>query len=78
MIPGRRIVGALAAEDVGRILAEAPEPFDPASWEKRRSPALKRTEPPGPRRRWWNVFVLPFGLPGPGYTAAYGATRLVM
>ena len=33
VIPGRRIVVPLAAEDVGRVLAETPTPFHPASWE---------------------------------------------
>ena len=46
VIPGRRIVVALAAEDVGRILAEALEPFHPASWEKRRSPAPQANRAP--------------------------------
>jgi cytochrome P450 len=45
VIPGRRIVVPLAAEDVGRVLAETPTPFHPASWEKRH--ALKKFQPHG-------------------------------
>jgi cytochrome P450 len=44
-IPGRRIVVPLVAEDVGRVLAETPTPFHPASWEKRR--ALDKFQPHG-------------------------------
>ena len=46
VIPGRRIVVPLAAEDVGRVLAEtAATPFHPASWEKRQ--ALEKFQPHG-------------------------------
>ena len=45
VIPGRRIVVPLAAEDVGRVLAETPTPFHPASWEKRH--ALEKFQPHG-------------------------------
>jgi hypothetical protein len=45
VIPGRRIVIPLAAEDVGRVLAETPTPFHPASWEKRH--ALEKFQPHG-------------------------------
>jgi hypothetical protein len=45
VIPGRRIVVPLAPDDVGRVLAETPAPFHPASWEKRR--ALDKFQPHG-------------------------------
>jgi hypothetical protein len=44
-IPGRRIVVPLEPADVGRVLAETPTPFHPASWEKRY--ALKKFQPHG-------------------------------
>lgn len=44
-IPGRRIVVLLDPADVGRVLAETPIPFHPASWEKRH--ALKKFQPHG-------------------------------
>jgi len=37
VLPGRRVVVVLAPEDVGRVLEQAPEPFDPANREKRAS-----------------------------------------
>jgi cytochrome P450 len=43
VIPGRRIVAVLDADDVRTVLAEAPAPFDPASWEKRA--ALRQFQP---------------------------------
>lgn len=44
-IPGRRILVVLDPADVGRVLQETPNPFDPASWEKRH--ALKHFQPHG-------------------------------
>lgn len=43
VLPGRRFIVILDAEDVGRVLAETPDPFHPASWEKRR--ALEKFQP---------------------------------
>lgn len=45
VVPGRRIVVVLDPEDVGRVLDEAPAPFDPANREKRA--ALGRFQPHG-------------------------------
>jgi hypothetical protein len=45
VIPGRSIVVPLVPEDVGRVLAETPAPFHPASWEKRH--ALEKFQPHG-------------------------------
>ena len=45
VIPGRRIVVLLEPADVGRVLAETPTPFHPASWEKRH--ALEKFQPHG-------------------------------
>lgn len=42
-IPGRRIVVPLEPDDVARVLAGAPTPFDPANREKRR--ALQQFQP---------------------------------
>jgi cytochrome P450 len=44
-VPGRRMVIVLDPEDVGRVLAEAPTPFHPASREKRK--ALEWFQPHG-------------------------------
>jgi hypothetical protein len=59
VIPGRRILVPLAAADVGRVLAETPTPFHPASWEKRH--ALEKFQPHG---------VLNYARGGPCRTAA--------
>jgi len=68
VLPGRRIVVILDAEDVGRVLAGAPEPFHPANREKRK--ALQWFQPHGvlisqgpirQRRRQVNEAVLDFG-----------------
>jgi hypothetical protein len=45
VIPGRRIVVLIEPADVGRVLAETPTPFHPASWEKRH--ALEKFQPHG-------------------------------
>jgi hypothetical protein len=45
VMPGRRMVVVLDPEDVGRVLAEAPTPFHPASREKRK--ALEWFQPHG-------------------------------
>jgi hypothetical protein len=45
VVPGRRFVVLLEPTDVGRVLAETPTPFDPASWEKRH--ALEKFQPHG-------------------------------
>jgi cytochrome P450 len=45
VLPGRRMVVVLDPEDVGRVLAEAPTPFHPASREKRK--ALEWFQPHG-------------------------------
>jgi len=37
VIPGRPVVVIVDAEDVGRVLEQAPEPFDPGNREKRAS-----------------------------------------
>lgn len=42
-IPGRRIVVILDPEHVGSVLESTPDPFHPASWEKRR--ALEKFQP---------------------------------
>ncbi|WP_029116326.1 cytochrome P450 [Mycobacterium sp. URHB0044] len=44
-IPGRRILVILDPDDVGRVLAESPNPFDPANREKRQ--ALQQFQPHG-------------------------------
>ncbi|MEZ0339123.1 cytochrome P450 [Mycobacterium sp. pV006] len=44
-IPGRHIVVPLDPADVGGVLAQTPDPFHPASWEKRH--ALDQFEPHG-------------------------------
>lgn len=64
-VPGRSLALVLAAEEVGHILAESPEPFSPASLEKRA--ALEKFQPHGvlistggerSRRRAFNEQVL--------------------
>lgn len=45
VLPGRRIVVVLDPQDVGRVLAEAPDPFHPANREKRK--ALQWFQPHG-------------------------------
>lgn len=45
VVPGRRVVVVLDPEDVGRVLAQAPAPFDPANREKRA--ALRQFQPHG-------------------------------
>ncbi|MET8774579.1 cytochrome P450 [Nocardia sp. NPDC050713] len=45
VLPGRRIVIVLDPDDVGRVLADAPRPFDPANREKRA--ALRQFQPHG-------------------------------
>lgn len=45
VLPGRRMVVVLDPEDVGRVLAQAPTPFHPASLEKRK--ALQWFQPHG-------------------------------
>jgi cytochrome P450 len=45
VLPGRRMVVVLDPDDVGHVLAEAPTPFHPASWEKRK--ALEWFQPHG-------------------------------
>jgi cytochrome P450 len=42
-IPGRRFLVILDPHDVKRVLEETPQPFDPASWEKRH--ALEKFQP---------------------------------
>jgi cytochrome P450 len=68
VLPGRRMVVILDAEDVGRVLTETPEPFHPANREKRK--ALQWFQPHGvlisqgpirQRRRQVNEAVLDFG-----------------
>jgi cytochrome P450 len=68
VVPGRRMVVVLDPEDVGRVLAEAPTPFHPASLEKRK--ALQWFQPHGvlissgrirDRRRVLNEAVLDTG-----------------
>lgn len=44
-IPGRRVIVLLDPNDVGTVLAEAPDPYDPANREKRK--ALQWFEPHG-------------------------------
>jgi hypothetical protein len=67
-LPGRRMVVVLDPDDVGRVLAEAPAPFHPASLEKRK--ALQWFQPHGvlissgrirDRRRILNEAVLDTG-----------------
>ncbi len=69
-LPGRRIALVLDPGDALRVLAETPEPFDPANREKRA--ALERFEPHGvlvsppdrrPERRRFNETVLQTGHP---------------
>jgi cytochrome P450 len=64
-IPGRRMVVVLAPDHVKRVLAESPEPFHPATREKRA--ALAHFEPAGvlisstedrPKRRRYNEAAL--------------------
>lgn len=43
VLPGRRVVVVLDPADVGHVLAGSPDPFHPASWEKRR--ALEKFQP---------------------------------
>jgi cytochrome P450 len=43
VLPGRRLIVPLDAQDVGRVLDGSPTPFHPASWEKRR--ALEKFQP---------------------------------
>ncbi|MBD0322414.1 MAG: cytochrome P450, partial [Aldersonia sp.] len=45
VIPGRRIIVVLDPQDVGRVLAEAPDPFNPANREKKG--ALQPFQPHG-------------------------------
>lgn len=45
VVPGRRVIVILDPEDVGRVLAGAPTPFDPANREKRA--ALGQFQPHG-------------------------------
>lgn len=68
VLPGRRILVILDPDDVGRVLAEAPDPFHPANREKRK--ALQWFQPHGvlisqgpirQRRREVNEAVLDFG-----------------
>ncbi|WP_433492686.1 cytochrome P450 [Nocardia grenadensis] len=70
VVPGRRIVVVLDPEDVGRVLDEAPAPFDPANREKRA--ALEQFQPHGvlvsqgpvrARRRAVNEAALDTGAP---------------
>src|SRR4051812_17793448 len=42
-IPGRRFIIILEPADVQRVLDETPDPFHPASWEKRH--ALEKFQP---------------------------------
>jgi len=63
-VPGRPVALVMSQEDVGRVLADAPEPFSPASMEKRA--ALAHFQPHGvlisretrPERRHFNESVL--------------------
>jgi Cytochrome P450 len=68
VLPGRRIVVILDPEDVGRVLAGAPDPFHPANIEKRK--ALEQFQPHGvliskgpirEQRRVVNEFALDYG-----------------
>ncbi|WP_280436035.1 cytochrome P450 [Nocardia carnea] len=70
VVPGRRVIVILDPEDVGRVLAGAPEPFDPANREKRA--ALGQFQPHGvlvsqgpirERRRAVNEAALDTGVP---------------
>lgn len=45
VLPGRRVIVVLDPADVGRVLAQAPAPFDPANREKRA--ALSQFQPHG-------------------------------
>jgi len=45
LFPGRRVAILLAPDDVHRVLSETPEPFSPASMEKRG--ALNHFQPEG-------------------------------
>lgn len=45
VVPGRRVIVVLDPADVGRVLAGAPAPFDPANREKRA--ALEQFQPHG-------------------------------
>lgn len=69
-LPGRSFALVLSATDVGRVLAEAPEPFNPASREKKA--ALRQFQPHGvlisegaarQRRREFNETVLETSQP---------------
>jgi cytochrome P450 len=83
---GRRIALVVDADDVGRILEHSPEPFNPATREKRS--ALGHFEPHGvlvsdpgerPARRAFNEAALQTGRPvhdiGPAVRAAARASR---
>lgn len=70
VLPGRRVLVILDPEDVGRVLDEAPVPFDPANREKKA--ALEQFQPHGvlvsqgpirERRRAVNEAALDTGTP---------------
>lgn len=80
-MPGRSVALVLAAEDVGTLLAGSPDPFTPASDEKRA--ALARFQPHGvlisqgrarPRRREINESLLDTGKPLHRLAAPFAAT----
>lgn len=80
-MPGRSVALVLAAEDVGTLLAGSPDPFTPASDEKRA--ALARFQPHGvlisqgnarARRREINEAVLDTGKPLHRLAAPFAAT----
>ncbi|MGW0161411.1 cytochrome P450 [Mycobacterium sp. NPDC003323] len=69
-IPGRSVAVILDAADVGTVLAQSPDPFHPASWEKRK--ALEKFQPHAvlvsrgdarERRRELNEAVLDSSMP---------------
>ncbi|SDF53809.1 cytochrome P450 [Klenkia brasiliensis] len=69
-VPGRSLALVLSARDAGRVLAEGPTPFSPATREKRA--ALQHFQPRGvlisppedrPARRAWNETALQLDVP---------------